>query len=364
MKTIRLGLVGYGFRGPGLLGMARSVEALTPAAVCAVSPATGQKVRTDFPEVAFFTDYDEMLQSGTIDAVLIETPPMTHAPFALAALRRNIHVLSDVPAVHTLEEARPLWDAAQSSRAIYMFGGTANYFGFIQTCRDLIERGLLGKPFYLEADYVHDIAEFAKLTPWRQGYEPIRYCTHSLGPLLRWLGEELVAVSCFDTGSHVEPGTGGHDAMVAIFRTPSNAVVKLLLSFTNSNPQGVHRYLCHGTRGSVECTWPLTGEPPRLLFATREVYGLTKPVELPVSSQRPELSSLKNLSGHGPLDYAMLQDFVATVRGGSGPLDLKEGLKMTLPGLFALESARRGGALVEITYPWSGSPPPRTRAAV
>lgn len=353
VKKIRLGMVGYGFRGPGLFGMARSVEQLEPVAVCARKPEPAARVKTDFPEAACYDNYEKMLDAGAIDAVVIETPPMTHAALAIAALERNIHVLSDVPVLHTMDEVEPLWGAAKASQAIYMFGSTANYFGFVETCSDLKDKGLLGKPFYLEADYVHDLTEFSKMTPWRMGYEPVRYCTHSLGPLLKWLGKELVSVSCFDTGSHVRPeNKDSHDAMVAIFRTASHEVVKLLVSFANTNTAGQHRYLCHGTEGTFECTWPLTGEEPNVTFSTRSLYGLDKAISLPVSSARPEIATLENLSGHGPLDYAMFVDFVTAIRGGPCELDLKQGLRMTLPGLAALESARHGGRVTEINYPW------------
>ena len=39
--------------------------------------------------------------------------------------------------------------------------------------------------------------------------------------------------------------------------------------------------------------------------------------------------------------------------GGPSPIRLCEGLQMTLPGIYAAESARHGGDLVKIIYPWS-----------
>ncbi len=353
MKDIRLGVIGYGFRGAGLMDMAKTVDGLQPIAVCDRSDENRTKAAAALEGVKLFEDAAEMLSSGEVDAVMVETPPSTHAELVVAALESNIHVLSDVPAIHATDEAALLWEAARKSSAVYMFGSTANYFGFVQTAGDVIEKGLLGKPFYLEAEYVHDIREFCKATPWRIGYEPIRYCTHSLGPILKWLGKELVTVSCFDSGGHVEADNpGAHDAMVAIFRTGSDELVKLLVSFANSNPCGQHRYLCHGTRGSFECTWPLSGDAPKVKFATQEVYGFDNPIELAVASQRKELGTLESTSGHGSLDYAMLVDFAGAIGGGPNPLGLREGLAMTLPGLFALESSQNGGRLTEIKYPW------------
>jgi hypothetical protein len=48
----------------------------------------------------------------------------------------------------------------------------------------------------------------------------------------------------------------------------------------------------------------------------------------------------------------MFCDFVKAIRGEPYKLDLKEGLKMSLPGLYALKSAQLDGQLTEVEYPW------------
>ena len=49
----------------------------------------------------------------------------------------------------------------------------------------------------------------------------------------------------------------------------------------------------------------------------------------------------------------MLEDFAdAIINGKPSPLSVKKGLSMTLPGIFAAESAKEGGSLKKIRYPW------------
>jgi hypothetical protein len=61
--------------------------------------------------------------------------------------------------------------------------------------------------------------------------------------------------------------------------------------------------------------------------------------------------------GHGGADTAILQAFFAAIRGGGpSPIPLREALRMTLPGIAAAESARAGGRLTVIRYPWSRGP--------
>ena len=57
---------------------------------------------------------------------------------------------------------------------------------------------------------------------------------------------------------------------------------------------------------------------------------------------------------HNGSDNLMLKDFAeAILNGKTSPIGIREGLAMTLPGIFAAESAREGGALKQIKYPWS-----------
>ncbi len=367
-KTIRMGLVGYGLRGRYLLGMAaRQWDGVTAAGICEILPDSLDQARKDFPEAGHFADIDAMLDAAGLDALLIETPAQLHAGFAVKALARGIHVLSDIPCVASVEEADALWAAQGKSRAFYMAGANPNMAGWIETALDLKKRGLLGDPFYIEAEYVHDCREYWEKTPWRKPSAasprfPITYCTHSLGPVLRLIEEDFEWVSCFDTGSHINGEEGQHDAMAALLRTKRNVVVRLLTSFINNVPGGTqHNYRFFTTKGAFARTPPYPtfqstehAAQARTLFCTTELYGYKNWIELPIDAySRPEYADKKE-AGHGGMDYAMMDVFLKAVRsGGPSPISLREGLRMTLPGIYAAESARQGGALVRIRYPWS-----------
>jgi predicted dehydrogenase len=354
MKAIQLGVIGYGGRGRALFHGCGLLDGVECVAVCDANPEVADFLRREHPAISFFPDYLAMLDSGTVNAVLVETPPQFHAACAMAALERNIHVLSDVPAIHAIAEAGPLWQAARDSRAIYMFGANPNYWDFVAGCLDLKRQGLLGQPFYLEAEYVHDIRELALRTAWRQNFEPIRYCTHSLGPLLKWIDEDLEWVSCFDTHSHVTADPAAHDAMVALFRTKSRVVVKLLCTFVNNHPHSYHRYVCHGTKGYFEHSSPGVDGEVQSFFATVAGAGVHALQPLPVTGIPRTETLPPQLDGHGGADGAMLTDFVTAIRQHKpSPIDVREALRMTLPGLYALESSRQGGTLLRIDYPWS-----------
>lgn len=354
MAKVNLGVAGYGIRSGVLLSAAGAFEEVNVAAVADSKPEARAAAERDFAGARVFDDYTAMLDSGLVNAVLIETPPSTHARFAIEALGRGIHVLSDVPAIHEIPEADALWKAGQAGSAVYSFGATTNWWGFVDTCADLRAKGLLGKPVYCEAEYVADLGDLPEVTPWRKHYEPIRYCTHSLGPILKWVDEDLAQVSCFDTGSQIHGDPGDHDAMVAIYRTQSGTLVKLLTTFINSHPSPFHRYVCYGTNGYFEKTQPFVGAGSQVLFSSRGIYGTHGLIQLPIAESRPELADAPGVGEHGGADYCMLRDFVDSILGKHSPaIDMRQALRMTLPGLYALESARQGGALTQISYPWN-----------
>ena len=79
MNRIRLGIVGLGNMGSGhfynvFAGKCPSVEI---AAVCDIDPDKLEKAK-EYPSVARFTNYAEMLDSGLVDAVLIAVPHYDH----------------------------------------------------------------------------------------------------------------------------------------------------------------------------------------------------------------------------------------------------------------------------------------------
>ena len=58
-------------------------------------------------------------------------------------------------------------------------------------------------------------------------------------------------------------------------------------------------------------------------------------------------------AGHGGMDFAMLDHFFdAVINNKPAPISLRQGLAMTLPGIYAEESVKRGGQVMRMTYPW------------
>ena len=69
---------------------------------------------------------------------------------------------------------------------------------------------------------------------------------------------------------------------------------------------------------------------------------------------RPDFAAASNGAGHGGADFMLYHDFFEALRTGNMEkvITMRDGIRMSLPGLFAAESAEKGGEIVQIRYPW------------
>ena len=369
MAKIKLGVVGLGHRGRHMFRLAQSFDCVELAAACDLDRALWYESQwdqppmcTDVPGAVFYEDCGEMLEKSALDVLLVETGADIHAEFCRRGLEKGLHIFSDIPTVATLEEADMLWKAAGESNRLFMVGANPNELGFIRALLDLYRKGLIGEPFYMEAEYIHcEHGPLHKLltehSPWRKHLPPIRYCTHSLGPLLMLLKEELRNVTCFSTGRHITTldDNDRPDLMTAQFRTESGVVVKIMMSSRNYAGIGHHSYRIFGTEGYFEHLSSRGVQyPERTLFNSNQLYGARGLTALPIGSMPNEYMYEKNAAGHGGADYALLYKFFKALLSGqkTAPTSLKDGLRMTIPGIYAAESAKRGGEVMTMRYPW------------
>src|SRR5947208_5429236 len=62
-------------------------------ALCDANPALLQRRAEEYSIAHTFTEYHDLLQQPAVNAVIIATPTIQHAPIALAAIAAGKHVL-------------------------------------------------------------------------------------------------------------------------------------------------------------------------------------------------------------------------------------------------------------------------------
>ncbi|MHC4887805.1 MAG: Gfo/Idh/MocA family protein, partial [Planctomycetota bacterium] len=148
-----------------------------------------------------------------VDAVLLATPMPLHVPQSIAALKRGIHVASEVTACITIAEGRRLIKAVEASSATYFFAENYCYSRIHMMVEAMAAKNVFGEITYVHGGYYHDCRslmfdEKGGLT-WRgelrRDFNCHTYPTHSLGPIDRWLGiregrDRFVEVTAMSSG--------------------------------------------------------------------------------------------------------------------------------------------------------------------
>jgi predicted dehydrogenase len=91
------------------------------------------------------TDWRELVDDPSIDAVVVGTPNSLHAPQAIACLEAGKHVLVEKPMARTPAEAEAMNAAAAASSASLMVAHCWRFHPDVRALRGRIERGELGR---------------------------------------------------------------------------------------------------------------------------------------------------------------------------------------------------------------------------
>ena len=126
-------------------------------ALCDPNQATLAAAGKEIGVTQLYTVYEQMLDEARPDAVVVGSPMHFHVAHSIAALQRNIHVMCEVTAAVSLDEARWLVREAQRSQAVYMMAENCIYMKPNVLVKAMVDAGLFGETFYAEGEYLHDV---------------------------------------------------------------------------------------------------------------------------------------------------------------------------------------------------------------
>lgn len=148
MNPVRVGVIGVGNMG-AYHAKQLAANKITGAVLTAICDAVEEKKEWVSKElgsdIAFFTNENELFQSGLIDAVIIATPHYSHPSLAIEAFKHELHVLIEKPAGVYTKQVRQMNEAAQQSGKVFSIMYNQRTNPLYQKLRDLIQSGELGE---------------------------------------------------------------------------------------------------------------------------------------------------------------------------------------------------------------------------
>ncbi|MCC6443963.1 MAG: Gfo/Idh/MocA family oxidoreductase [Armatimonadetes bacterium] len=144
MNKVRCGVVGTGGMGQGHCEIIPTLEEVELTAVCDIDPGVCKSISEKY-NVPGFIQYEELLDSGLVDMVLIATPHYFHPPIAMAAFEQGLHVLSEKPIAVTVSTADAMIAAARKSGKKFGVMFQMRSLPVTIAAKEFIDQGRLGE---------------------------------------------------------------------------------------------------------------------------------------------------------------------------------------------------------------------------
>lgn len=158
MDKVRFGIVGFGTQGSTYAAMMRgksNFPGMPPVecpayvqlgAICDIDPAAEKRAAELYPDVPFFNDYQVMIDSGEVDAVITTLPHYFHPEVAIYAIEQGVAALVDKPAGVFAKAVKEMNEVAAKHPDIaygIVFNQRTNKL--YQKLREIVQSGELGK---------------------------------------------------------------------------------------------------------------------------------------------------------------------------------------------------------------------------
>lgn len=158
----------------------------------------------DAPDAFVTTDFEELVQRPEVDIISITTPPDLHPELTIRAARAGKHVCIEKPIALDWESCLKMQEAVREAGVQSIVSFVLHWNPSLQNTRNLIERGMVGAPYYIEVDYWHGMQKSYPQYPWsvtkKQGGSSLLSAGCHAVDALRWFAgadNEVVEVSAY-----------------------------------------------------------------------------------------------------------------------------------------------------------------------
>lgn len=244
-RPLLVGVVGCGVISRVYFEALGRFHGLSGVACTDLSAEAARRAASTY-DVEVAANLDELLARPDIEAVLILTPPSSHAEVAEAALAAGRHVYSEKPLATSVEAATSL--VAQARERQLLLGAAPDTFlgAGLQTARRLLDVGRIGEPLAAVATMVghgpeswHPDPEFFYRRGagplWDMGPYYITALVHLLGPVRRVTAFGRISLPARTITSEPHRGRVIHPEIPthvsATLEMTSGPLVTLLVSF-------------------------------------------------------------------------------------------------------------------------------------
>lgn len=258
MNNVRIGVIGIGSIGRyhALYIAKGEVDGAELTAVCDINPGKLKWAKENLGEnIKLFDSADALLESGTVDGVIVANLHYDHPETAIKAFNKGLHVLCEKPAGVYTKQVRLMNEAALRSGKVFSMMYNQRTNPLYQKLKDIVNSGELGEfkrtnwiitNWYRPQSY-YDSGDWRATWAGEGGGVLINQCPHQLD-LWQWICGMPKSVRAFC-------GFGKHRDIeveddVTAYVEYENGATGVFITSTTDTP-GTNRLEITGDRGKI-----------------------------------------------------------------------------------------------------------------
>ena len=338
-KKIRVGVAGVRWVGDQHASALSKIRGVELKALADINESALVEAQKKHEVEQGFTDYNDMIKSGELDAIAIALPTGMHADACCRAMRAGLHVICEKPPTSNVAEMKRVARVAKETGMTYMFARQSRFNPAVLASRQAVKAGKVGKIYHGEAVWVRSRWGVLANPGWRMD-------RNGGGGVMLDLGVHVIDEVWFCMGCPrpVEVSAGlyaafkhfskkpkqytADDCAAGLVRFENDVTLRFLTTFALNG-------LPPGTREAPENGPPNWGA--RVIYGTKG--GLQTSSGTLIAGGCNDLSAKKlpRTSKYGDFE-GQAREFIRAVRSGSTPMSSAEQAVMLMQ---ILEAARR-----------------------
>lgn len=353
---IRVGVFGV-WRGNAYLSVLKDIDDVVITAICDKNPMRIENAKVNCPsDVKIYSDFDEFIESG-LDAVVLCNYFNEHTYYAINAMEKGIHVLSETTAASTLKECVDLCRAVEKTGCTYVLAENYPHMKGCTELKKIIDTGTMGSIIYAEGEYVHpmSIKESESYAPekyhWRKYTPRTYYLTHSLAPLMYITGtmpKKVIGKTVFNPAYAIERHRMSADVAGVMLCEMDNGALFRITGSCSFGPHG-NWYRLGCENGGAE-TVRGSNDQVRVIYnawTTPDGYEQYKVYN--AEWDFTENTALAEKAGHGGGDFWTTYNFIQCLLGKQKPyFDVYRAAVMSATAIFGWYSVLDNSCQMDI----------------
>ncbi len=260
-RRVRVGIIGLGHNGAAHLRAHLESGGSEIVAICDRNRDAVEKMGEECRTARRYTD-DSFFEDPDMEAVSIHTGDADHKQPFLKAIRAGKHVLVEKPLANSEEDIHEMVAAAEhaATGVKIQVGYILRFNPVFEEIRRMVVTGLLGRIYYMEGDYVHNLLyQAGKTDPvtgrnWylEQEIPLVGGGSHPLD-LLRWIsGKEVKRVWGY-SNHEAFPAMKHDDCQVCLFQFEDGTIAKVASLYApRRDVPPYYNLRVYATNGTVE----------------------------------------------------------------------------------------------------------------